>query len=140
MDSLLSDLLAFSRISQQRVELTPVDLKAVVESVLSRLQKDAQDANASVEAEGPWPAVLAHEPTLAQVLFNLISNAFKFTAPLAAPLVRLRAEERAEFIRLWVVDDGIGIAPDHQDQIFRLFNRLHGEKYSGTDIGMAIVH
>ena len=140
MDALLSDLLAFSRISQQRVELTPVDLKAVVESVLSRLQKDAQDANASVEAEGPWPAVLAHEPTLAQVLFNLISNAFKFTAPLAAPLVRLRAEERAEFIRLWVVDDGIGIAPDHQDQIFRLFNRLHGEKYAGTGIGLAIVH
>src|SRR5439155_7052121 len=72
--------------------------------------------------------------------FNLISNAFKFTAPLAAPLVRLRAEERAEFIRLWVVDDGIGIAPDHQDQIFRLFNRLHGEKYAGTGIGLAIVH
>ena len=139
MDALLSDLLAFSRISQQRVELTSVNLETVVESVLSRLQKDIQEKNARVESSGPWPVVLAHEPTLAQVLFNLASNALKFVAPDVPPLVRLRAEEQAEFIRVWVEDNGPGIAPDHQDQIFRLFTRLDGEKYAGTGIGLAIV-
>jgi len=53
--------------------------------------------------------------------------------------VQLRAEQRAECIRMWVEDKGLGIAPDHQDQIFRLFTRLQGEKYTGTGIGLAIV-
>ena len=139
MDALLSDLLAFSRISQQRVELTPINLEPLVGSVLSRLQNDLQEKNVRVESAGPWPLVLAHEPTLAQVLFNLTSNALKFVAPDVPPFLRLSAEERAAFIRVWVEDNGIGIAPDHQEQIFRLFTRLHGEKYPGTGIGLAIV-
>ena len=139
MDALLMDLLAFSRISQQRVGLTSVNLQKVVESVLSRLQKEIEEKKARVDSSGPWPAVLAHEPTLAQVLFNLLSNALKFTAPDVPPRVRLRAEEHADFIRVWVEDNGPGIAADHQGQIFRLFTRLEGEKYEGTGIGLAIV-
>lgn len=139
MDSLLADLLAFSRISQQRLELTFVKLEAVVESVLSRFQSDIEEKKARVETSGPWPSVLAHEPTLAQVLFNLVNNALKFVAPDTPPLVRLRAEEQPESIRIWIEDNGIGIAPDYQEQIFRLFTRLHGEKYEGTGIGLAIV-
>jgi signal transduction histidine kinase len=153
MDALLSDLLDFSRISQQRVKLTSVNLEEVVESVLSRLQKEIQEKNARVESSGPWPVVLAHEPTLAQVLANLISNALKFIVPGVQPLLRLRAEEipvppiqpsiypiiHPSFVRVWVEDNGIGIAPAHQAQIFRLFTRLDGEKYAGTGIGLAIV-
>ena len=139
MDALLIDLLAFSRISQQRVELAPVNLATVVGSVLARLQNDIQEKDARVESSGPWPAVLAHEPTLAQVLFNLTSNALKFTMPGVPPVLRLRAEEQEDFIRVWVEDNGLGIEPDHQEQIFRLFTRLNGEKYAGTGIGLAIV-
>ena len=139
MDALLSDLLAFSRISHEQVELTPVDLGAVVASVLSRLQQDIQEKNAHVENCGPWPIVLAHEPTLAQVLYNLVSNALKFIQPGVPPLVRLRAEEHTQFLRVWVEDNGIGIASDHQSQIFRPFIRLAGEKYPGTGIGLSIV-
>ena len=153
MDALLSDLLAFSRISQQRVQMTSVNLKTVVESVLSRLQPDIQEKNARVESAGPWPVVLAHEPTLAQVLFNLASNALKFTAPGVPPRLRLRTEEipvppiqpstnpiiHPSFVRVWVEDNGPGIAPDYQAQIFRLFTRLEGDKYAGTGIGLAIV-
>jgi signal transduction histidine kinase len=93
MDALLNDLLAFSRISQERVELTSVNLEAVVESVLYRLQKDIQEKNARVEISGPWPAVLAHEPTLAQVVFNLVSNALKFVAADVPPRIRIWTEE-----------------------------------------------
>jgi PAS domain S-box-containing protein len=139
MDALLGDLLAFSRISHEHVELMAVDLGAVVASVLLRLQQDIQEKNARVENSGPWPVVLAHEPTLAQVLFNLVSNALKFIRPGVPPLVRLRAEEHAEYVRVWVEDNGIGIAPDHHDQIFRPFIRLDSEKYPGTGIGLSIV-
>ena len=86
------DLLAFSRISQQRVTLSTVKLQTVVEAVLSSWQKDIEEKNARVDHSGPWPAVLAHEPTLTQVLFNLLSYALKFTTPEVPPQVRLRAE------------------------------------------------
>jgi len=139
MDAMLVDLLAFSRVSQQRVELVSVSLKTVVESVLFRLQTEIQEKKALVESSAPWPAVLAHEATLTQVLFNLVSNALKFVMPGVPPAVRLRAEEQAAFIRVWVEDKGPGIAPEHQGQIFRLFTRLDGQKYGGTGIGLAIV-
>lgn len=139
MDAMLRDLLDFSRISQQHVELTAVNLETLVESVLSSLRKDIHDKGTRVERPGPWPVVVAHEPTLIQVLFNLASNALKFVGPGVPPLLRLRTEERGEFIRVWVEDNGVGIAPDYQEQIFRLFMRLHGEKYPGTGIGLGIV-
>jgi signal transduction histidine kinase len=141
MDALLIDLLDFSRISQERIELTPVNLGPLIASVLFRLQTDIQEKNAVVESAGPWPVVLAHEPTLAQVLVNLLDNALKFVPQGVLPLVRLRTEEQAdrEWIRVWIEDNGIGIPPDHQDAIFRLFTRLHGGKYPGTGIGLAIV-
>jgi len=139
MDAMLSDLLAFSRTSQEQVVLTAVNLGRVIDSVLSHLRKDMEEKGARVEAFGPWPVLLAHEPTLAQLLFNLVSNALKFCAPGVRPVVRLRAQERGEFARVWVEDNGVGIAPEHQEQIFRVFTRLQGEKYQGTGIGLAIV-
>jgi signal transduction histidine kinase len=139
MDSLVCDLLAFSRIAQRRVELTAVGLQGVVEHVLARLQPDIEEKHACVTSPGPWPQVLAHEPTLQQVLFNLASNALKFIRPGVPPLLRLYAQDREDFIRVWVEDNGVGIAPEHREQIFRLFMRLHGEKYAGTGIGLAIV-
>jgi signal transduction histidine kinase len=139
MDALLIDLLAFSRISQQHVKLTAVRLQTVVESVLLSLQKEIEEKHARVDFSGPWPDVLAHEPTLTQVLFNLASNALKFTTPDVPPQVRLRAEKQGEFVRVWVEDNGPGMAADHHGQIFRLFTRLEGEKYEGTGIGLAIV-
>ncbi len=139
MDALLTDLLAFSQITQQPIDLASVNLETAVQSVVSRLENEIQEKNARVEISGPWPSVLAHGPTLGQVIFNLVGNALKFVAPDVPPLVRLRAEDQAEFIRLWVEDNGVGIAPDHQAQVFRLFTRLHGGKYPGTGIGLAIV-
>jgi PAS domain S-box-containing protein len=139
MDTMLVDLLAFSRISRQNVELAPADLKSIVDAVFLRLREDIQKGHAHVESTGPWPVVLAHEPTLAQVLFNLVSNALRFVATGVPPAVRVWAEERGEFTRVWVEDNGPGIAPDNQDQIFRLFTRLDGDKYAGTGIGLAIV-
>ena len=139
MDALLADLLAFSRIAQERIELVPLSLEQIVKSAVSRLEKEIQEKNARVEIAGPLPTVVAHEPTLGQVLTNLVGNALKFVQPETPPLIRLRPEDQGGFVRVWIEDNGIGIAPEHQDQIFRLFARLHGETYVGTGIGLAIV-
>jgi PAS domain S-box-containing protein len=150
MDALLQDLLAFSRVAQQGIRLSPIPLESVVRTVISRLDKEIEEKAARVEVEGPMPAVLAHEPTLGQVVFNLLTNALKFVAPGVGPRVRVRCEELAprvagndgadrSSVRVWVEDNGIGIAPEHQQQIFRLFARLQGNTYSGTGVGLPIV-
>jgi PAS domain S-box-containing protein len=145
MDALLTDLLAFARITQQRIQLTPTNLDPVLRTVLFELDKDIQDKRANVEVSKPLPDMLAHPPTLAQVMLNLVGNALKFSSPDRTPTVTVRAEERPEgtpavpWVRVWVEDNGIGIAPEHQEQIFRLFLRLHRDAYPGTGMGLAIV-
>jgi signal transduction histidine kinase len=91
--------------------------------------------------ERPLPRVMAHRPVLGQVLTNFLTNSIKFVAPATPPRIRIwSAEGEAGMTRVWVEDNGIGIALEHQDRIFRAFERLHGgSKYPGTGIGLAIV-
>ncbi len=139
MDRLLADLLAFSHISQQRIELMPVALETVVKSALLACEGEIRASAATIECPAAWPGVLAHAATLRQVLVNLIGNAVKFVDGIA-PHVRLRAEIRPDaVVRLWVEDNGIGIPAEFQERIFQVFQRLHTTAYPGTGIGLAIV-
>ncbi len=139
MDRLLSDLLAFSHINQQQIELVPVAMEAVVQSALAGCQTEIRESQAHIESIPPWPAVLAHAVTLRQVLINLIGNAVKFVEG-RTPQVRLRTEERpGGMIRFWVEDNGIGIPAEFHERIFEVFKRLHTKAYVGTGIGLAIV-
>jgi signal transduction histidine kinase len=122
------------------VQLAPVDLGRLAAEVVAEAEPEIAARGADVRAEGPLPAVLGHEVTLRQAVTNLVSNALKFTAPGVAPRVRIRAESRDDRVRIWVEDNGIGIAPRDQARLFRVFERVHaGDKYPGTGIGLAIV-
>lgn len=139
MDRLLADLLDFSRISQQEIQLVPVDLEGVVQDALAGCENEILQSEAKIESRHPWPTVLAHAVTLRQVLVNLIGNAVKFVGD-KAPQVRLRPEARpGGVIRIWVEDNGIGISAEFQARIFEVFKRLHTTSYAGTGIGLAIV-
>lgn len=140
MDTLIEDLLAYSRLSRAELQLYPVDLAAVVADVLGHLEAALQACRAQVQVEGRLPQVLGHPATLHQVVANLVTNAIKFVAPGVVPQVRLWSETHGEAIRLYVEDNGIGIALEYQDRIFRLFERLDASQtYPGTGIGLATV-
>ncbi len=140
METLIQDLLAYSRLSRAELPLRPVALAAVVAEVLAHLEVAIQTREARVTVEEPLPAVLGHHITLRQVVTNLLTNAVTFVAPGVPPRVRIWAEAREAWVRLWLEDNGIGIAREHQDHIFRMFERLHGlDTYPGTGIGLAIV-
>jgi len=140
MDTLIQDLLAYSRLSRADLDLKAIDLGTVLADVRLQLESDLREKKVELTAPDTLPTVLGHRATLGQVVGNLISNAIKFVAPGVAPRVRIWAEDQGEFVRLWVEDNGIGIAPQHQQRIFRVFERLHGvETYPGTGIGLAIV-
>ncbi|MDQ7840923.1 MAG: ATP-binding protein [bacterium] len=140
LDRMIQDLLAYSRLGRLEMRLQPVDLGEVVGEVLAEMEEEIRGQEAEVRVEDPLPVIRGHRTVLTQVLVNLISNALKFVEAGTAPRVRLAAEPRDGRVRLWVEDNGIGIAPEHQERIFRVFERLHGsEAYSGTGIGLAIV-
>lgn len=140
LDGLIQDLLAYSRITREEVKLSGVPLDAVLSDALSQIEAQLRERHADVSVEKPLPRVRGHRSTLIQVTANLLSNAVKFVAPGVEPRVRVQAERHEGAVRLWVADNGIGIAPEHQERIFRVFERLHGiESYPGTGIGLAIV-
>jgi signal transduction histidine kinase len=85
-------------------------------------------------------AVTAHEASLTQALSNLLSNAVKFVALKTVPQIDLRSESRNGKVRLWIVDNGIGIKPELQSRLFGMFERINPNlRYEGTGIGLAIV-
>jgi PAS domain S-box-containing protein len=139
MDALIADLLSYSRLTRVQIELQKVDLNSVVEEALKHLGAQIKEKHALVTID-TLPSVMAHRPTLMQVITNLISNAIKFVEPPIQPKVHIYACEQENSVCLSVVDNGIGIASEHQERVFRVFERLHGaESYPGTGIGLAIV-
>jgi PAS domain S-box-containing protein len=140
MDTLIQDLLAYSRIGREKAELTAVPLSEIVQDSLADLQHEIASRGARVEVSVPPLTVWAHKATLKQVVVNLVSNALKFTAPGTTPQIRIWAVALQGRVELCVRDNGIGIAPEHRERIFKVFERLHGsETYPGTGIGLSIV-
>ena len=140
MDTLIQDLLAYSRAGRENTALEGVSLEDAVREALTDLQQEIETRGARVRVEVPPLTVLAHKATLKQVVFNLAANALKFVAPGRTPEVRITAVAQAGSVELSVEDNGIGIAPEHRERIFNVFERLHGaETYAGTGIGLSIV-
>jgi PAS domain S-box-containing protein len=138
LDRLIQDLLAYSRLTRVEVAVEHVDLNNVLDASLKVLGDDIATKRAEVIVEGALPPVRGNRAVLVQVVTNLVSNAVKFGGD--GPVVRVRTSVEGAMIRLWVEDQGIGIEPEHQERIFRVFERLHGtESYPGTGIGLAIV-
>lgn len=140
MDELIQDILAYARVSREDLRLGRVLLEQVVDRVLANHEDVIAATGAEVTVERPIPAVRGHRGILERIVSNLVGNALKFVEPGRAPRVRIRAEPRDRFVRLWVEDRGIGIAPQHRERVFGMLERLHGsETYAGTGVGLAIV-
>lgn len=141
MDTLIQDLLDYSQLTRTEMQLKPVSLAATVKEALAQLNAEIKQSGAQITVAPSMSEAMGHAPTLTQIICNLLGNAIKFVTPGTRPTVKVWIEERGERVRLWVEDNGIGISPEHQARIFRVFERLHGvETYPGTGIGLAIVH
>jgi PAS domain S-box-containing protein len=153
MNQLIDDLLTYSRLSSEQIHLSKVLLAQVVEVAQSQLAADLGQQQAQVEVAPALPSVIGQRTILVQMLVNLLSNAIKFVPPDTRPQVKIWAETLTDpaavacpnvptqpRVRLWVEDNGIGIEPEYQEQVFGVFERLHSrDTYPGTGIGLAIV-
>ena len=134
---LIRDLLEFSDLSHERRAMQAVALDAVMVRVRQRLETQILERNAVVTAE-PLPTVQGDATMLEQALVNLVDNAIKFQLG-DAPTVQLSAEIHETVLDVQVIDQGIGIAPEHLAHVMRGFHRLHTqEDYVGTGLGLAI--
>ncbi|MBC8096339.1 MAG: PAS domain-containing protein [Akkermansiaceae bacterium] len=139
LDRLIMDVLNYSSVTRQKLELQPVDLQKLLEEAI-RNEPDFQPPHAEIEIRVPLPRVIAHEPSLMQCANNLLSNAVKFVLPGVTPKVTVRSEVIGQEVRLWFEDNGIGIAAGDKERIFSLFGRLNPTaEFEGTGIGLAIV-
>lgn len=139
LDGLIQDLLTYSRLGRRDVQLKQVSLDVVMSNVLKEVVPMFAQRQPQITVE-PMPTVWAQRAVLQQVLTNLLTNALKFVPVDRIPTIHVWAEEHSLTVRIWIEDNGIGIASRHQNRIFRPFERLHGiEQYEGTGIGLAIV-
>ncbi|MGD1842708.1 MAG: ATP-binding protein [Thermonemataceae bacterium] len=154
MQSLINDLLQFSRVSRNKGTLRTVNLDEVIGEVVNDLEISIKEKDVKVNVVEPLPAVKGDATQLRQVIQNLISNAIKFAKENVPPevLVTVAIREGEELLPLWkgaipykkyyeitFTDNGIGFDNQYKEKIFTIFQRLHGRgSYAGTGIGLAI--
>ena len=154
MDTLLQDLLEYSRVARASMPPTSVNLDALVSEIVTLREREIEQDKARIEVKSPLGAVTAHTPTVQQILANLIDNGLKFVSKDKQPHLSIWTERvpmnghgsKAEdpsngsALRIWVEDNGIGIEKEFHEKIFGLFERLHpSHAFPGTGLGLAIV-
>jgi PAS domain S-box-containing protein len=150
MQTLINDLLTFSRVTTKAHPFVKVDLAEVVAGVVSDLEARVERSGGRVET-GEMLTLDADPLQMQQLLQNLIGNALKFHKPDEPPLVKVWCERaaaggvneepaRGDLCRIHVADNGIGFDEKYLDRIFTVFQRLHGRhQYEGTGVGLAVV-
>lgn len=136
MEMLVRDLMAYTQITRVEALVEPADSNEVLAGVLSDLSSAIQASGAVITAD-PLPPAHVHGTHLGQLFQNLISNALKYRDPERTPAVHVAADQQNGSATFSVRDNGIGIDPEYQSQIFGLFKRLHSDD-QGTGIGLAI--
>lgn len=139
MDKMILDLLAFGRTARSEIQSKTVEVETAWKAALYQCANQIEQTKAQIDTNPPLLAVCAHEATLTQILANLLSNGIKFVEPGVQPNIRFTAEDCGATVRLWVQDNGVGISPEHHERVFRVFERLHGARFTGTGIGLSIV-
>jgi signal transduction histidine kinase len=137
MQTLINDLLAFSRVGREGRQSRPVALGDALAGAEDALGEPIQATGARIVA-GELPSVLGDESLLRSLFQNLLANSFRFHGP-EPPLVRITAHRSDGAWEVSFSDNGIGIEPEYAERVFLIFQRLHGrDAYEGSGIGLAL--
>jgi PAS domain S-box-containing protein len=141
MHRLLNELLELSRIGRIKNESTYTPFEEVAHEAAELVAGYTMERGITVMIEPGMPAVYGDRPRLVEVMQNLLENAAKFMGGQQEPNIeigRMAVDEQAGMSIFYVRDNGIGIAPEHYERVFGLFNKLD-PRSEGTGIGLALV-
>lgn len=137
MNTLIRDLLTFSRVGTRGKEFSHVEMAEVLSRVTLNMKILIEDTKANIDWDH-MPRVWADSTQMEQLFQNLVINAIKFHGD-KPPRIHISCQKRKEDWLFSVQDHGIGIDPRHAERIFVIFQRLHRrDEYPGTGIGLAI--
>ncbi len=139
MQRLIEDLLVYARLDTQGKDFATVDMGKVAQDLVSDLDGLVKERKAILEIDS-LPTVHGDRGQLTQVLSNLVRNAIKYTPDDRTPIVRIDAFPDDGRWHFTVTDNGVGIAKDQQERVFKIFQRLVPKGFDdGTGLGLAIV-
>jgi light-regulated signal transduction histidine kinase (bacteriophytochrome) len=138
MQTLIKDLLEFSRLEIGGIQLKPVDTALSLAHALANLKAEMDESGAEVTYDEHMPGVKGDQSQMTRLFQNLISNAIKFHGG-TPPKIHISVQSNDGEWVFSVRDNGIGIDPKHRDRIFDIFQRLHGKsEFPGTGMGLAM--
>lgn len=148
MQTLIKDILAFSRVSDEKENFVRSDLNQIIQEVLVDLDSTVQEKQAVINVE-VFPQIDVNPGLIRPLFFNLIGNALKYSRKDVLPVIYIRnieqnAQKKTEpaeagYCRITIEDNGIGFDQVYAEQVFDMFRRLHVNKdYEGTGIGLAL--
>ncbi|MFL5740530.1 MAG: sensor histidine kinase, partial [Flavisolibacter sp.] len=137
--SLINDLLRFSRETTSNEDYSFVQLNDLLNEVLTDMEVEIEKTSAQIQV-GPLPKVWAIASQMRQVFQNLISNAIKFRKPDTVPVIQIFNDaQKKEVYRIVLQDNGIGFDPKYAEEIFMVFKRLHSyHEFEGSGVGLSI--
>ena len=140
MDRLIVDLLEYSRVGRKTRPFAAHAAASIIAGAQDNLEAAIAEAEATITVAPDLPILWGDDVELTRLFQNLIGNAVKYRAIERAPVIRIGCTDDPDGGRHYTVEDnGIGIAPEHFDRIFGIFQRLHNRnEYEGTGVGLAI--
>jgi signal transduction histidine kinase len=137
METLIDDLLAYSRAGHRPSELVDVDVDETMQDVLADAAALVDETGAVVRVAA-LPTVMGDPTQLRQLFLNLLTNAIKFRRTDVTPEVDVTADDAGDRWQFSVTDNGIGVPLEHRTAIFGMFSRLHHGDRPGSGIGLAV--
>lgn len=140
MGQLVDDLLAFSRLSRHPLTKARLDLNRLVREVAEDLRRQEPEHRVVLDLR-PLPPARGDRALVQQVLYNLLSNAWKFTSRNPRPVIEIGSRQDGHETTYYVRDNGAGFEMKYAEKLFGVFQRLHrDDEFPGTGVGLAIVH
>jgi light-regulated signal transduction histidine kinase (bacteriophytochrome) len=139
MQTLIQDLLTFSRVGKTKQTLKLVDMTQVIKDIILGLKIAIEESNVLIGYSASFPKVMADHSQIQQLFQNLILNAIKYRQEGRQCKINIDCQKIDNMWQFSIKDNGIGIEPEYFERIFVIFKRLHSkEEYSGTGIGLAV--
>src|SRR5436853_3130587 len=139
LSELIVGLLTFSHLGRQPLEQTDVNMEELAKGVFDEIQTANKERALVLELQALPPA-FGDRTMIQQVLYNLVSNAFKFTRPKQNPSIEIGFQESANQHTYYVRDNGVGFDMQYSNKLFGVFQRLHNvEEFEGAGVGLALV-